>query len=321
MKSLYLLCILHLLFYPTLAVADVDSILSSAFEGDADTVSDDDIDEQKNSPQFNTRNKKVLAADVIESPSMNNQQKQYYQDRERGWFWYETEKQPEKKKKPTKKAEPSPVEPMPQLTAKEILREQGKKMEEALATAMLNPTRENYLEYMRQMNAIQERSMQFANGFTQVLWSAPQYDRNIQAPSSPQARFVAEQQSSEKKAASLIEISKKNGLLFFFRSDCPFCHKFAPILADLAKDFGFDVVPVSLDGGGLPEFPNPKVNNEMGRKLNVQSVPALYLVDPKNNSVSAVSYGFNNRVAVMDKIIAAASQFSVSETKRLGDVR
>lgn len=322
MKLIYLLCILQLFIVPAIAFADAESLFSGALANDEEPVDEDGDEKRQGKIRNTTVASKSQSDEFIVASSTVEERKQYYQDRERGWFWYEAQKQPEKKK-PRKIPENNPVPEAakPPLTAKEILREKGKKMEEAMATAMLNPTRENYLEYMRQMNAIQEQSMQFANGFSQVLWSAPEYDRNIQSPSSPQAQFVAEQQASERKAANLVEISKKNGLIFFFRSDCPFCHKFAPILVDIAKDFGFDIVPVSLDGGGLPEFPNPKVNNELGRKLKVQSVPAVYLVDPKNNMVSAVSYGFNSRIAVMDKIIAAATQFSVSESKRLGDVR
>ncbi|WP_369686146.1 conjugal transfer protein TraF [Photobacterium leiognathi] len=51
------------------------------------------------------------------------------------------------------------------------------------------------------------------------------------------------------------EIGDKAGIFFFFRSDCPFCHKQMPLIALLEKNFGFTIKPVSLDGKPLPDSP------------------------------------------------------------------
>jgi len=55
--------------------------------------------------------------------------------------------------------------------------------------------------------------------------------------------------------------------VFFFRGACPYCHKFAPLLKAFADRYGFRLVDVSLDGGGLPEFPTPQPNAQAAEAL------------------------------------------------------
>jgi thiol-disulfide isomerase/thioredoxin len=43
-------------------------------------------------------------------------------------------------------------------------------------------------------------------------------------------------------------IAREHGLIFFFRSDCPYCHQYAPTLKLLSEMYGIEVLGVSIDG-------------------------------------------------------------------------
>jgi hypothetical protein len=80
-------------------------------------------------------------------------------------------------------------------------------------------------------------------------------------------------------------------LFFLFRSDCPYCQQFAPLLQRFEQKFGLPVFAISLDGGTLPEFPRARVDNGIAATLNVAQVPALFLASPRTNVITPLGYG------------------------------
>ncbi len=240
--------------------------------------------------------------------------KAYYNDNARGWYWYE---KPAVKKKKEKKPEPVIVNsggnPSPgQMTAKEILKKQGEAWENAAAEATLNPTPENLQRYMLLSMSVNAQSERFATSLKNSLRLNPQFDYTIEHPVTPQAIIAKNEQHNEVSDSKLKDIAKDAGVIFFFRSDCPFCHRFAPVLKVFSQAYGFNIIPVSLDGGGLPEYPEPKQNMELGRRLNVTTVPAVFLVDPGKNIVSTVGYGYVDFSELQSRVISAASQIKTN---------
>jgi thiol-disulfide isomerase/thioredoxin len=77
--------------------------------------------------------------------------------------------------------------------------------------------------------------------------------------------------------AALKKLSRTHGLFFFFKKSCPYCKDFAPIVAEFAKTYGFDVLGVSRDGGHLPGI-RQLPDNGIIATLNPQGLfPGLFL--------------------------------------------
>ncbi|PCS24030.1 conjugal transfer protein TraF [Candidatus Enterovibrio escicola] len=246
--------------------------------------------------------------------------KAYYHDRERGWFWYEDPSEDEEKEvvKPQAKVS-APVQPV--LSPREILKKQGEQWEDALAAAILEPSKENYKNYLAMTAQIQQQSQEFATGFKQAIWVTPEYDYTLQKPRTTQAIVAHNQEELRLNEQELYRLSQENGLIFFFRSDCPYCHRFAPVLKKFSEQYGFTIIPVSLDGGGLNEYQYPKRDYDLGRKLNVEVVPALFLVNPDTNSVSTIGYGYSDWSTLTTKVLFAAQQLEGTAKIKVGDVR
>jgi conjugal transfer pilus assembly protein TraF len=77
------------------------------------------------------------------------------------------------------------------------------------------------------------------------------------------------------------------------------------VLKRFSERYGFSVIPISLDGQGSEIYPNPSRNHYLARKMNVSAVPAIYLVDPITNSVSAIGFGYNDWSSLVEKVIYA----------------
>ena len=131
----------------------------------------------------------------------------------------------------------------------------------------------------------------FADAWQRVLWANPGLDYSLKRPTSMVARQAYNQTRTQETRMSVEQAAYSNGIFFFFRSDCPYCHKFAPILRRFAQLHNFEVFAVSLDGGPIPDFPDARPNNGIAEKLSVETVPAVYLASKQTGNIQPLGYG------------------------------
>ena len=237
----------------------------------------------------------------------------YYEEAGRGRHWYKTTPPPPEEDTPDAPPEVPPLPVPAPLTPREMLKQQGEAWQDALARAVLHPSPENYLEYLRMTSAIQDQAQRFALGFKHTIWQTPEFDYTLTAPVRAEAIAAKNQRGLRQETADLAALADRYGLVFFLRSDCPYCQRFAPILKTFAAQYSFSVLPVSLDGKGLPEFPDPKPNAFLAQKLKVDVVPTVFLVDPVRNQLLPVSYGFTDASTLAKKILWAAQNMQTDK--------
>ncbi len=227
-----------------------------------------------------------------------------------GWFWYEApdpEPEPETKREAPEAELPAPAATAPAtpdpVAALQALQQA---LEAARAAAIMtdDPSEREAAvrSYMRLNQEVMARSGAFAESWQRVLWSTPALDTRLEHPVNDQAVHVRNDTRLAAMDAALRELAATRGLLFFFKSDCPYCHRFAPVLRAFAGAYGFHVIPVSLDGGGLPEYPHPRLNAGAGVALQVDTVPAVYLVEPRSRAIHPVSFGYVSHSELRDRI-------------------
>ncbi len=239
----------------------------------------------------------------------------YYDDRSRGWFWYEKVDEPVEEPLPKSESTAPAPSVQPVLSPRERLKKQGEEWEDSLALAILEPSSTHYLAYLEKTAAIQQQAQSFAGGFKKTLWITPELDYTVEKPRDTQAIVGMNDQRNQQNDRILQDLAHDNGILFFFRSDCPHCHRFAPVLKLFAETYGFSVIAISMDGKGIPEYPYPKPDHELASRLNISTVPAIFMVNPDSNAVATVGYGFNNWVKLKEKILFAAQQLTGTARK------
>ena len=221
-------------------------------------------------------------------------------DTPKSWIYYEDPVKPEPKKPKPEKEEKETVVVVPTaaqvVTAKETLKKIGEDYEEKFAIAVLEPTRENILAEMAAKKKFMDMSEKFANRYQQVTWTTPEFDYTLEHPMRTDTLWANGSEGWEKRSAQFNEAAKKYGLLYVFRSDCPYCKKFSPILKDFASSHGFTIISVSLDGKGTKDFPNPMRDLNALKRRNAlpEVVPALYLVDPTQAEAKTLGFGLMN---------------------------
>jgi conjugal transfer pilus assembly protein TraF len=268
----------------------------------------------------------LLIALLSSSAFSDDTKKTYYNDRERGWYWYETP--PIEVEEPEEKPKEQPavvIQSAQPLSPKEVIDKQREVFNNALAAAVINPTPENirnYLAITQQINAQAER---FSDSFKKTIWVSPEYDYRLSGrPTSTQAIAAYNQNQVKEKYSDLYQIAEQKGIIYFFKSNCPYCARFSPILKQFAAQFGFTVIPVSMDGKGTQDYPYPKHSDFMASRLNVSVVPAVFLVNPDANVVSTIGYGYSDWTTLISKVLFANEQMENDGTDNrivLEDVR
>ena len=148
--------------------------------------------------------------------------------------------------------------------------------------AIDDPTPENVALYLYLQRVALDKSSRFAAATQRAVQRDPFLDEITQRPTATFAANLVNRQTGDHRDQVLQRIAQSAGVLFFFRSDCPYCEAQAPLLRLLENRFGFAVLPVSLDGAPLPggEFPQFRQDRGQAQALGVVSTPALFLVAP-----------------------------------------
>lgn len=205
----------------------------------------------------------------------------YFDQRERGWFWYEPFARPGNTDRRGSRER--------HMTAEQI-REKGEKLFE---TALLFPTRENVKAYMEHQKRVLEQSERFAQVWKRVLWETPSLDAAVDYPVSAAGAEISRNLQRSVRDEVIERISRVGKLVFFFRSDCPFCRGQAEVIKTLERRHGIGVLAASLDGRGLyPLYPNFVNGGGQAARLGVDRVPALFLFVPSRSKIARIGTGY-----------------------------
>lgn len=245
----------------------------------------------------------------------------FWLEHRRGWHFYDD---PEPEIEPRRTA-PTPAASKPAVATKrapELIEFAAlqKRLEEYRNVAIIRPTEDNVRRYMELEARVVRQASYFADVAQRVAWTTPNLDMTLEGrPVNAQAIQVYDREVSVNRQQSVAALGSTHVLFFFFRSDCPYCHAFAPTLEAFQTRYGIQVVPISVDGGGLPNFPNFRRDNGIAKTLQVAQVPAVFLAEPFSGKISPLGYGVLSESQLLERIAtvsAPATQAMVPSTTR-----
>lgn len=170
--------------------------------------------------------------------------------------------------------------------------------------AVMHPTEENIKEYLEVWKVSQEKASFFADQWQRVVWKNPHLDYSINHPTTAMGLSVANQQQQQVRSDTMQTLAQKHGIIFFFRSDCPYCHAVSRVLKVMERQYGMDVIAASLDGGALPEYPNFKDGRNLAQKWQIQVVPALFIANKQTSEHAPIGFGAMTLEEIVDRIYA-----------------
>jgi len=223
----------------------------------------------------------------------------YFSEHAKGWHWYDDPKKDQE-------------EPINEELKKDPLFEMNairEKVDRALNQAVLNPSKETVSYYINLQNQVNNQSEKFEKYWKSALLEHPELDYSLKHPTNNLAKQVEYKEDSLREEALIRELAKKSGLFFFYRSSCPYCVRFAPIVKDFAETYGITVIPITTDGISLPEFPNSYPDHGQAQKFHVTVEPALFAVNPYTQKAFPIAYGLTSATDLKRRIVEIATNF------------
>lgn len=225
----------------------------------------------------------------------------FFYDHTRGWHWYESipilEDLPEEKVTEEEKTREG-ILPKPK-TPTELIKAYREELEARLHKAWIYPTPQNIQAYQEMQKDLMNRSKIFATVWIQSVFQNPELDHTLISPVNQQARHLQIDLEKERTHKTIQNLSESYGLFFFFSSDCPYCHQFAPIVKRFADTYGWKVIAISVDAdaserGTVAEFPNPEANNGLFEMWGLKALPALIAINPHRKEAIPIAYGLTS---------------------------
>ena len=250
----------------------------------------------------------TLAEDGARRDGATSQTAPYWSDAWRGWHFYEEPDADEVPMAPPKTSAPAP-KPAPAKAPELVEFERLQKAVESYRNiAIMRPTEANVRRYMELESKVVARASYFADVAQRVAWSTPELDPTLQGrPVNAKALEVFDREQMSGRSQSISSLGKDHVLFFFFRSDCPYCHAFAPTLAAFEARHGIKVVAISVDGGSMPGFADARRDNGIAATLKVTQVPAVYLAQPYTGKITPIGFGVLSEAELVERIATVAT--------------
>ncbi len=216
----------------------------------------------------------------------------------KGFMWY--------KEGPARKIEEKTEEKKASLNAKTTQahdRNQAlkKKLEDAIAVALDNPTMQNVIEAKKLQKEVMDKSQYFANVWTVATLVESGFISKDEHHNTLHNK-ISKQQREFTQHERLKEMAKEFGLFFQFDESCHHCARFAPIIREFANEHNFQVLAISEAGNDYQGFPGAKDTGLMIHLNPDQVVPVVYLVHKDGERIYPIARGIIDADEIRDNI-------------------
>lgn len=261
------------------------------------TCSGDALNNELNVDKLNVKDS-LTSSSLTSGASAQPEQKTYYDDRKRGWYWYERipEKPKETKEKQEKKQEPKPEQkPEERIVTRKLpsLKEYSteqlwnmhpddfqKLLTEFHKKAVMKPTEENMYEYLVVYDIARRKSLAVANVQTAMMQKHPEFNVGSDYPVVSPGRGAYTRATSKEITNKIASGKNDFGLIYFYADNCEYCIEQNNILKYFIDKYGWETKKIEVNS-------NPRIAS----RFNVENVPYLMLIYKKSDDYFPVSAG------------------------------
>lgn len=201
----------------------------------------------------------------------------------------------------------------PKSTPYEQLMEVRKATLNKLASALIEPSFDATLEYMKAQQGYAKNNQKFVQYWQQVLLVHPELDHSLNFPTDNSAIAIRNDGANALIEKIVNEASKHYGLILFYKGNSSISQKFIIHLVPFVQASHFSMISVTTDGQPIEGLPNSKsVPLEVVQKtMNLQSryMPALFLVNLKTQKMSPLSYGFVSLTELKERLLDVVTNY------------
>ena len=117
----------------------------------------------------------------------------------------------------------------------------------------------------------------------------------------------------EREEKDIKAFGEKNVIFFIYRGNCPECRICASNVKQFSRCYKINVVPFTIDGISLPEFPNSYIVKGSVSTFQVKSEPVIFVVNPDIKIVIPMRHGLSGCTDFRQKILEVSDQLRDSK--------
>ena len=191
-------------------------------------------------------------------------------------------------------------------SAHERIQAMRRELEEARATAILDPSPGNVTAYLRLQQASLQKSAAFSDSFRRTVWATPDLDYTLRRPVGALAKRLWSDERRAAREAALARLGERYGLIYLGDPACAACRVFGPLLRAFALRHGLDVLAVSLTGEALEGWPEAVPDEGRTESLGLAGspLPAVVLFDTATQQALPVGFGVLAEDQLAERIFA-----------------
>lgn len=227
--------------------------------------------------------------------------------REEGWQWYNPQAQEED---PEPAPPPSLQDRLAGMTPSEQKKVLQQATREALDTAILYPSAENFRRFMTLQNFWTDRATDFTQTAKLARLKYPELDYNVKR--SHYNGTVEARLTEEKKVqgAVISQVAQRYGLFFFYRGSNAVDSLMAGVIRAFCEDRGITLMAVSVDGNISDQLPLSRPDSGQAEQMRVTHFPATFLVDPKTHQWQPLAWGFMSHDELDRQMVSVLTHFA-----------
>lgn len=142
-----------------------------------------------------------------------------------------------------------------------------------------------------------------------ALLAYPEYDYSVTHPTSNIGIKIQDSLDEEQKTKALKMMAKHQGFIFYYRGNSALDVRQIPILQAFCKEYGFQMIGVSVDGVLADTLPDSRIDAGEADAMNVHYFPAILLVNPQNKHVTPVAFGLTTQDVLLEHLWAIFQNF------------
>lgn len=262
------------------------------------------------------RQKKMLSKSLEENGKINAPSN-FYDDRKRGWFWFEDPPiKEEEEEKPVEKVMPPQTQMVtpdnPVITPEEkqatevenvpvqVLWDMHPDDFQALLTKQMKkavqyPTESNVALYYRTQDIARRKALAFTNTAMLVVQKDPNnLGLNQVTPANVPGNLVKTLNSHDEVQGVIANAHNDHALLFFVQPGCSYCEKQTEILVYFARKYGWEIKPIDIT-----------VDTNLALRFNIETTPTIMLIKKGEESYMPISVGVETLSQIEEKIYRA----------------
>jgi conjugal transfer pilus assembly protein TraF len=210
----------------------------------------------------------------------------FFEERYRGWFWFEEKEQQlsqNRHGKDTGQITPS--------EAKAEIKTLAKELEERKYMMLARPTVENVKAYREKEKEMWDKAMLLHDAWEMANLLYPEQRDLINNPVNVHAVKMKRAQGAENLESDIAEFAKRFDLVLFFQGGCKYCEAFSPILKAFGKKYGFRIEAVSMDGS-KHEFLKTAHIPSLVEQLGIKAAPTVVAISHDSKTAFELIRGY-----------------------------